>query len=371
MKKFLLPVENDELLSSIIGSRKTGVITNQSCVDSCNKFVLPELKKKYNIQKVFVPEHGLFGKVDGGENVESYHDRHLDMDIISLYGKHLKPQEESLEDLDAVLYHVQDLGLRFYTYISTLFNFMEALHEYKSKIELIILDRPNPLGRAVEGPMLNKEFSSFVSTVPVPVRYGLTVGELALYLEKKFKWNINLKVLKMENYKPTEFYGWVDELPWNPPSSAIKDIETAFLYSGACILEGTNISEGRGTTTPFKIFGKPGLDTDKILGLIKEFDFPVELEKITFTPTVSKYKNDLCNGFKIKLKSFENFYGIEFFSYILHMIKPVYKDFFNKLVGTDKLKNSITATSCSKSLPVILQGDLDTYKKEVEQFYLY
>ena len=95
------------------------------------------------------------------------------------------------------------------------------------------------------------------------------------------------------------------------------------------------------------------------------------MSKITFTPTVSKYKNDLCNGFKIKLKSFESFYGIEFFSYILHMIKPVYNEFFNKLAGTDKLQNSITATSCSKSLPVILQGDLDTYKKEVKEFYLY
>lgn len=372
MAKVILPVEKKEILKKLISPEtSSAIITNQSCVDSCNAFILPRLKEELKLKKVFTPEHGLLGNAAGGEKVLSYFDRDLGLEIISLYGENYKPLPEHLKDIQVVFYHVQDLGLRFYTYISTLFNFMEVLHEQKSNVKLVILDRPNPLGRAVEGPMLDNEFKSFVGMVPVPIRYGLTPGELALYIKDKFKFKINLSVIAMDNYEISEYSGWPPEIPWNPPSSAIKDIETAFLYSGLCLLEGTNLSEGRGTEYPFKLIGKPNLETKAVIDYFKNKDYPVHLESVKFIPAFSKFKGEECSGIKIELKSTLEFNGIQFTSHLLHIAKPVFSDFFDKLAGTDKLRTTIQNINIEKILPQLLHQETQEYKKEREKFFLY
>lgn len=372
MKKKILPIDDLENIEKLVNGRSAGIITNQSCVNSCNIFILPEMIKRFNIKTVFAPEHGLSGSLPGGVTVKTYFDKDLGVQVNSLYkdGEYYIEKEE-LEDIEVIIYHVQDLGLRFYTYISTLFYFMETIHKLKSEIELIILDRPNPLGRAVEGPMLNKTFSSFVSKVPVPVRYGLTVGELAGYIKKKMGFNVNLKIVKIKDYHPKEFYGWIDEIEWNPPSSAIKNIETAFLYSGICLFEGTDISEGRGTSSPFQMIGKPKMKTDQVINFIRDSKMPVQVMPVSFTPNFSKYKGILCNGLKFRLRSYENFYGVLFAGYLLHFCNPEYTDFFDRLAGTDKMRKAIETNYFDKALPMLILGEVEKYKEDIKEFYLY
>ncbi|HDS09829.1 MAG TPA: DUF1343 domain-containing protein [Firmicutes bacterium] len=372
MSHVVLAVEKMEVLKRFITpGTASGIITNQTCTDSSNNFILNDLKRELNINKAFTPEHGLFGKSGGGEKVNSYFDKNFQLKVVSLYGENFKPKPEDLSDIQVVFYHIQDLGLRFYTYVSTLFKFMEALHEQKSAVKLVILDRPNPLGRAVEGPMLEPGFESFVGMIPVPVRYGLTIGELALFLKSKFKFEIDLEVVGMDNYEITEFRGWPRDLMWNPPSSAIKTLDTAYLYSGLCLLEGTDLSEGRGTGSPFRIVGKPGFNTEIVMEFVLRKNYLVRAQPAEFIPEFSKYKGMLCTGIIFEILSPDGFRGIDFASRILYAANPVYNDFFDKLAGTDRLRKTIKNPEMERLIDIILITEAEKFKLEREKYFLY
>ena len=232
-----------------IKSRKIALVTNHSGID---KNLIPNYKRLMEVEDVelkviFSPEHGLFGESEAGEKI-SYSDIENLPRVISLYGGTRKPSAEMLKDVNLIIYDIQDIGARFYTYISTLGMVMEAGAELN--IPVLVLDRPNPIrGDIIEGPLLDIKHQSFIGYYPIPTRYGGTVGELAnKIIENKWISPLpELEIIKMEGWQPNAWYDQTD-LPWIPPSPNIPDLKTAIIYPGMCLFEGTNISEGRGNT---------------------------------------------------------------------------------------------------------------------------
>ena len=237
-----------------IKSRKIALVTNHSGID---KNLIPNYKRLMEIDDlelkvIFSPEHGLFGEAAAGEKVDYNGQIKTLPKIVSLYGDNRKPTQTQMEDIDIIIYDIQDIGARFYTYISTLGMVMESASKYGVKV--LVLDRPNPIGgNIVEGPILDLKFQTFVGYYPIPTRYGLTIGELALMIngEKWIDGNPELEIVKMKGWTRDLWYDQT-KLPWVKPSPNIPDLNTAIIYPGMCLLEATNISEGRGTKKPFK-----------------------------------------------------------------------------------------------------------------------
>ena len=249
------------------------------------------LKNNLNVVKIFSPEHGIKGIEQAGIKVGDEIDEDSGIKIISLYGKNKKPNLNQMEDIDLVAFDIQDVGLRFYTIIYTMSYLMEACG--KAGKEFVIFDRPNPLGRKVEGNILNKEYRSFVGEYPICQRYGLTIAELALMINNCFlKEPCKLYIVKMDGYKALEDF----KNKWIAPSPNIPRLTTVLPYSSNYIFEGTNISEGRGTTSPFEIIGAPFLKNIK--KLIKDLNKNQNIvyHPMYFKPYFSKYKNEICKG---------------------------------------------------------------------------
>lgn len=256
------------------------------------------------ITKAFGPQHGMRGdKQDNMIETEDYFDSTHHIPVISLYGQHRRPTAEMLSDIDIVLFDLQDIGCRIYTYITTLMYFLEACEE--SDVELIVLDRPNPAGRPIDGLILREGEESFVGCAPLPTRYGLTIGELANWLVDYKNLNTNLTVIHMKDYQIDQLpeYGWPNNRPWVNPSPNANSINMARCFAGTVLLEGVNLSEGRGTTTPLEVIGAPGLDITKTLSFL-ELEAPhwregVYLRSCFFQPTFHKFKNEMCAGLQI------------------------------------------------------------------------
>jgi uncharacterized protein YbbC (DUF1343 family) len=288
--------------------RDVGILTNHTSVDGTFCYGWDLLKKAgIRIRTIFSPEHGLFGTEQDQISVPSSVE--LPFKVVSLYGDthdSLAPVASSLECLDCVLFDIQDIGTRYYTYINTLVLFLKAVHG--KDIELIVLDRPNPInGMSVEGPVLKKGFESFVGILPVPVRHGLTAGEMARLAIDYFNLDVKLTVIEMTGWLRKMYY---DEtgLAWVPPSPNMPTIITALLYPGACLLEGTSISEGRGTTTPFEISGAPGVQPYKLTSRLNDLNLPgVKFRPIYFKPTFNKYRGMTCGGVYIHVTDRETF----------------------------------------------------------------
>jgi uncharacterized protein YbbC (DUF1343 family) len=253
---------------------------------------------------LFSPEHGIRGEED--KLVPDSKDDKTGLPIYSLYGTTKRPAAEQVKDLDVLVYDIQDIGCRYYTYISTLGYLLETAAEHKKK--LIVLDRPNPIGGvAVEGPILEKKFESFVGYHPLPVRHGLTVGELALLFNKERGINADLDVIRVEGWKRRQFY---DEtgLLWVNPSPNMRSLTEALLYPGIGLLETTNVSVGRGTDRPFEIIGAPWLDAIKLAQALAVHDLPgVRFVPAQFTPKSSVHAGKKCGGVHILLDDWQTF----------------------------------------------------------------
>ncbi len=225
-----------------------------------------------NLTAIFTPEHGLYGYKEYMVKVKSEFNSKLNIPIYSLYSNNLAPTGKMLKKIDTIIFDLQDIGVRYYTYASTLALCMEKCSILNK--ELIILDRPNPLsGNIIQGKILEKGYESFVGKLPIPVRHSLTIGELALLIKDYYKFNIELTVIPMQNWKRNMF--WKDtDLYWIQPSPNMPHWETTIFYPGACLLEGTNISEGRGTTKPFEILGAPWIDHYELASFINNLKLP-------------------------------------------------------------------------------------------------
>jgi len=357
----------DILLDSkidLITGKMIALVTNQTGIDQNGN---PNYKRlmsmdEIKLKVVFSPEHGLFGEAD---KAITYANQIEDLPkVYSLYGSTRKPTKEMLDGIDIIIYDIQDIGARFYTYISTLGLVMEAAAELN--IPIIVLDRPNPIrSDIVEGPILDLEYQSFIGKYPIPIRYGWTVGELAekIIQEKWIHPIPELTIIPMEGWNASL---WYDEttLPWVKPSPNIPNLETALIYPGMCLLEGTNISEGRGTDNPFKWFGAPWIDRKnlsqelnnlKLSGVVfvpKSFT-PISILGVADKP---KYENQLCHGIEIRIIDRNKFYSIKTGVSILKKINELYPDYLiikekrlNKLWGSDTLLKKLKEKTVSNN----------------------
>ncbi len=302
----------DVLLSKkidLLYGKRIGLVTNQTGVDRNGKPNVELLlqTEKVDLQVIFAPEHGFYGNLSAGQQVNDLHLNDFPV-IYSLYGNTYKPTPDMLVDLDLIIYDIQDVGARFYTYISTLGLMLEAAAQ--AQIPVMVLDRPNPLGgEKIEGPILDMKYSSFIGMYPLPIRYGLTVGELANMIvgEKWIEQIPELIVIEMEGWRRSMYFDET-ELPWVNPSPNISDLTTAIIYPGMCLLEGTNMSEGRGTLEPFKKVGAPWF-LNEITKDMNGMDIPgAQFKEIQFTPKSitgmaeqPKYLNEKCIGMKTLL----------------------------------------------------------------------
>jgi len=279
---------------------RVGLITNHTGLDSKGQRTIDLLRNAPDLKlnAVFSPEHGLSGKDD--KRVNSTTDPATGLPVYSLYSSTRRPTDEMLKDLDALVFDVQDAGVRFYTYISTMGYAMEAAA--KKGIDFYVLDRPNPLNaEAVQGPVLDKELLSFTGYFPLPLRHGMTVGELAEMFNAENRIGAKLHVIKLSGYDRN---AWFDEtvLKWVNPSPNLRSLTETILYPGVALVEGSNLSVGRGTDTPFEILGAPWINAERLAAYLNSRNIPgVSFAPVRFTPASDSYKNKVCQGVRITL----------------------------------------------------------------------
>lgn len=347
-----------EKKKNVIQGKSIALVTNHSGID---RFGIPNYKRlmtmdHVDLKVIFSPEHGLFGEADAGEKV-TYSESNLNLpEVISLYGKTRKPSIEMLEGIDLILYDIQDIGARFYTYITTLGLVMESAGELG--ISVIVLDRPNPIrGDIIEGPILKLDYQTFVGYYPIPIRYGGTVGDLGnkIIQEKWISPLPELEIIDMEGWKNNLWFDETD-LPWVKPSPNIPDLETAIIYPGMCIIEGTNLSEGRGTQNPFKLIGAPWVDGKLLSQRLNKYQLPgVVFKPVLFTPisipgmsTYPKFQDEKCAGIEIVIIDRNNYNSVNtgivtlFTLYSMYSENITFKEkHLNRLWGSDQLLKEI------------------------------
>lgn len=318
----------DELIKSkeVFTLLKFGLVTNDSAVTTeAVKSRIAILEAGLQIIKLFSPEHGINREGDDGAFQEDGCDQVTGLPIISLYGTDLIIKTSDLEDVDAMLFDIPDVGCRFYTYLWTMTNVMESCLA-NNKL-FIILDRPNPLGgniKKAEGPVLNEGVcSSFIGRWAIPVTHYCTFGELANYFWKTRMPQLQCEIIKLSNWDRSAAD---NSSTWKfvPTSPAIKDLETVLLYPGLGLLEGINVNEGRGTDKDFKCFGAPWIDANELLQRFKKLNIPgLKAETIIYTPQWGLYKNEKCSGLKLSVTNAENFFpvdtGIKIIKLLLHL----------------------------------------------------
>ena len=277
---------------------------------------------------LYGPQHGFRGETqDNMIEWEGFTDRNTGKPVHSLYGEHRKPTPDMLADIDTLVIDLQDVGARYYTFIWTLFLCLEACAEQGKQV--VVLDRPNPLGgRVTEGTVLDPEWTSFVGLAPIPMRHGLTIGELALFFRQWRRLDVDLDVAWMQGWRRDMDFE-ATGLPWVLPSPNMPTVDTAFVYPGGCLLEGTNLSEGRGTTRPFEIFGAPWIDPDTLVGLLRAWNLPgVRWRPLTFEPTFHKYAGELCGGAQVHVTDRQAFESVTAYTAIIAATRELYPDHF-------------------------------------------
>lgn len=297
----------DRLLAdpTLVKGKRIGVVCNQASIASDCRHILDHVfarKDAFDPIAIFGPQHGLFGHTqDNMIEWEGYRDPLWDVPVYSLYGETRKPTPNMLDEIECIVFDVQDVGARYYTFIWTLSYVMEACVD--AGIPVVVLDRPNPIGGIeVEGPMPLEEYSSFVGRFPIAVRHGMTVGEIAKHLATHFIKGVDLTVVEMTGWSRNMMFADTG-LPWTPPSPNMPTPQTARVYPGGCLLEGTQISEGRGTTRPFEMFGAVGLDGRRFAERLNRLNFEdFFAQPISFQPTFHKFHGDLCEGVLLHAK---------------------------------------------------------------------
>ncbi len=365
-KDLKVGAERTDLYFPLLNNKNIAIVANQTSKIGNTHLVDSLVAAGFKIKKILCPEHGFRGNADAGENIKNNIDSKTGLPIISLYGSNKKPQPQDLIDIDVIIFDIQDVGVRFYTYISTMHYVMEACAE--NNIELLILDRPNPNGFYVDGPVMKKEFTSFVGMHQVPLVHGMTIAEYALMINGegwlKDSVKCKLKYIPVEGYKHTYFY----QVPIKP-SPNLPDMKSIYLYPSTGLFESTVMSVGRGTNKPFQIFGHPDL---------KNFSF-------TFVP-ISKpgakkplYEGKKCYGLDLSVLPDSLIRSYRQIS--LLYIKEAYKNypqktlffnsFFPKLSGSETLKQQIIQNKDEKEIHDSWQTDLLNYKTIRKKYLLY
>ncbi|MCH1612553.1 MAG: DUF1343 domain-containing protein [Flavobacteriales bacterium] len=365
----IVGAERTALYFSKLKGKRIGFVANQTSKIKNDHLVDILLNEGVNIVKVFSPEHGFRGNADAGAKVRDEIDLQTGLPIYSLYGKsRRKPSKEVLKDIDLILFDLQDVGVRFYTYISSMHYVMEACAE--NSIPLILLDRPNPNGFYVDGPILDPNFKSFVGMHKVPVVHGMTIGEYAKMIngERWLKDSVkcSLEVIPCLNYNHLIKYN----LPI-PPSPNLPNMRSVYLYPSLCFFEGTNVSIGRGTDFPFQIYGAPYFDS-------KLFKFT---PKSSYGSKYPKYKEIDCFGEDLRTLSLDSLRNVNSlnFNWLVKSFKMSNEsldffnknDFFNLLAGTDKIMNLIKGGASGVQIRETYQMELEKFKLIRKKYLIY
>jgi uncharacterized protein YbbC (DUF1343 family) len=370
---------------SELQGKSLGLVINHTSVLPPGKpLVQALLEKEQKIRAIFSPEHGFSGTEEAGTEVKD--SKLKDITIYSLYEENKKPTPEQIRGIDAFVYDIQDVGTRFYTYITTLKYVLEAAAE--AQIPVYVLDRPNPAGGLIiEGPLLRPEYESFIGALPIPVRYSLTPGELAMMMKgegwvpKKF----DLQVIKMKNWRRDYF--WEDTgLPWIPPSPNMPTPETAIIYPGSSVLGTMRLNEGRGTPHPFLQFGAPWLDPSPLIEKLNGGEqFGVELEAVDYTPRSLPgialhplYKNKICHGIRVRILRKEKFFPLRFSYEIIKALKnqEQYKlsapsNYLNMIFGSNLLSYYIEGKISYESLVSQVEEEEKIFRQKRLRYLLY
>ncbi|NCO84342.1 MAG: DUF1343 domain-containing protein [Nitrospirae bacterium CG_4_10_14_3_um_filter_44_29] len=373
-----------ELKDLCVGLLAHPASVNRKLEHSLNVFLK---SKKFQLKALFGPQHGIRGETqDNMVEWEGFLDAQTGLPVYSLYGHKRKPETEMLKDIDVLAIDLQDVGSRYYTFIWTMELCMQACLECNKSV--IVLDRPNPLGGlAIEGAVLDMSYASFVGQRPLPIRHGMTAGEIANYFKNEFYPSLNLHVIKMQGWKRNM---WFDQtkLPWVMPSPNMPTLDTAIVYPGMCLLEGTNLSEGRGTTRPFEIFGAPFIEPDILIKRLREFKLSgVVFRPMSFLPTFQKHAGKLCGGAQIHVIDRNKFKPFKTGAAILKAVRNLYPEQFrwkeppyeyetkkmpiDILAGTDRLRKDIEKGESLKNMESWWYSETKTLEKTRRKYLLY
>lgn len=364
----------------IFKDKRVGLITNQTGVDKNLKSTVDILNEKVNLVALFSPEHGIRGDIQAGDKLDTYVDDVTGLTVYSLYGATRKPTKEMLENIDVLCFDIQDVGARFYTYIYTMAYSMMAASE--EGIEFVVFDRPNPLGgNKIEGNILDIKYRSFVGYYPILQRHGMTIGELANLFNDEYGIGCKLTVVKLEGWQRSDLMINTD-LNFVLPSPNLPSNESLFAYLSTCYFEGTNVSEGRGTTKPFQMFGAPWLDNRKLLKELNSYNFDgVMFREAYFTPLFSKHKDELCRGIELIVTNYETFSPVYIGMVIIKTIMKNHPEFefrgpwskggqpmINLLTGSNYLyENSLSL----EEIKTLFESDATKFKATKERYHLY
>jgi uncharacterized protein YbbC (DUF1343 family) len=363
--------------------KRLGIIANHTSYDSEGKYIVDVLRAMEGVRVValFSPEHGLRGLEEAGKKVGNETDPVSGLPVYSLFGSISKPTPQMLADVDVLVFDIQDIGARFYTYLYTMSLAMEAAAENHKRF--VVLDRPNPInGTQIEGPVLDPKFATFVGLYPIPVRYGQTIGELARmingegWLAKGVK--ADLTVVPLTGWWRRM---WFDQtgLRFIKPSPNMPDVETAALYPSLCLLEGTNVSEGRGTPKPFRQFGAPWIDPNTLATKLNSLNLPgVRFVATSFTPTSSKFQSQKCPGVEILITDrtrLEPFWtGVQIVNELHHLYPTQFKwneKHSDRLCGTATIREAITAQKSLQPLKTIWASECKTFDQTRRKYFIY
>ena len=369
--------------------KRIGLLTNQASVDSHLRHTADLLVQYYpnNIKALFGPQHGIRGeKQDNMVESDDFIHPRFNLPVFSLYGATRTPTREMLEQIDTLIIDLKDVGTRVYTFISTMAYCLEAAKQHDKKV--VVLDRPNPIGGdKLEGNLLKDDFRSFVGVYPLPMRHGLTIGELALLFNQHYKIGCELETISMDGWNRSMLFNETG-LQWISPSPNLPTPTTAMVYPGQVILEGTNLSEGRGTTSPFELFGAPFVDPYQLKKKVDNRKLPgIHLREVFFQPTFNKWQNEVCGGLHIHVTDARTYKPYVTTLAIIQDIITLYPDHFawstppyeyekekipvDIITGDKSLREGIERQKEIADLEKTWQKDLQDFKEITQSFLLY
>ncbi len=368
----------------LIAGKRVGLITNHSGVDAGLRATADRLHDNADVDllALFGPEHGIRGDAADGAVVDGARDGHTGAPVHSLYGERRQPDADLLAGIDVLLFDIQDVGARFYTYLYTMSLSMEACAA--CAVPFVVLDRPNPIGgEHIAGNILDPKFASFVGRYPIPIRYGMTGGELALLFNAEFSIGAELHVVRLQDWRRA--CHWEETgLPWIPPSPNMPTPDTALVYPGMCYFEGTNISEGRGTCKPFEQVGAPYIDSARLSDHLNGLDLPgVLFRPVFFQPTAGKYAGETCQGIQVHVVDRGLFEPVRTGFTALDAVRRLWPSNFawriprggihnfDRLAGTDRIRLELDAGTPVDKLMAAWGDDLESFRQMRQRYLLY
>jgi len=380
-------IDRIDTVAHLLEGKRVGLMTNPTGIDHNFNSSIDVIAKRFNLTALYAVEHGIRGDIQAGEHVENCVDEATGVVVYSAYGKDSHFSEEMLDAFDVLVFDIQDVGARFYTYMYSMAYALEACN--RAGKAMIVLDRVNPLGGVKTcGTIHNRRFSSFVGDYEIPTQHGLTIGEMALYVKDFLKLDrVELTVVPLEGWKRSMRLDETD-LPWVAPSPNCATLDAATVYIGTCVFEGTNVSEGRGTTQPFQVIGAPFLDGTKLAERANAHELPgVHFRPTSFCPTFSKHQGVMCHGVQVHVTDVEAVNMFEAGLVLLDEVRALAGDqfeflyygievegetvnsyFLDKLLGTDDYRLGRMTT---QELIAAHKPGVEAFKQASRKYRLY